>query len=140
VLVRELGEGRFAQEILVGPHRLHADEPRAVGGDDTGPSPYGLLLSALGACTTMTLRLYAERKQWPLERASVTLAHEKVHARDCEDCETREGKLDRIERAIRLEGELDAEQRARLLEIADRCPVHRTLHGEVRVETREVRE
>jgi putative redox protein len=136
VVVRETGEGRFAQEIGAGRHGLRADEPGSAGGRDTGPTPYALLLAALGACTSMTLRLYAERKRWPLERVTVRLSHEKVHARDCEECETREGRVDSIEREIALEGALDDEQRRRLLEIADRCPVHRTLHSEVRIRSR----
>jgi len=107
-------------------------------GTDTGPSPYDFLLAGLGACTAMTLRLYADQKQWPLERVSVRLSHQKIHAADCADCETREGRIDRIEREISLAGALTAEQRARLLEIADKCPVHRTLHSEVSVKTREV--
>jgi len=115
---------------------LVADEPESVGGRDTGPTPYGLLLASLGACVSMTLRMYANRKQLPLDRVSVRLRHEKIHARDCEECETETGKIDRIEREIVLEGELDDAQRARLLEIADRCPVHRTLHGEVEIRTR----
>jgi len=136
VWVRETREGSYTNEILAGPHPLHADEPRSMGGDDTGPGPYDLLLAALGACTSMTLRMYADRKGWPLERVSVALTHDKIHAKDCADCETREGRIDRIARVIGIEGaELDEEQRRRLLEIADRCPVHRTLHGEVRVET-----
>jgi putative redox protein len=137
VIVEETGAGVFSNTIRAGRHRLSADEPPSVGGTDTGPTPYGLLLASLGACTSMTLRLYARRKQWPLEKVRVRLRHEKVHARDCADCETREGKIDRIEKEIVMEGALDTEQRARLLEIADRCPVHRTLHSEVRVETRE---
>jgi len=136
VVVSETGEGRFAQAIVAGPHRLAADEPVSVGGDDTGPTPYGLLLAALGACTTMTLRLYAERKKLPLEKVSVRLRHEKIHARDCENCDTQEGKIDRIEREIVLEGALDGAQRQRLLEIAEKCPVHRTLHSEVLIESR----
>ncbi len=131
VLVRETGAGRFQCEILNGPHRLIADEPPAVGGDGTGPTPYGYLLAGLGACTVMTLRMYAERKGWPLERAVVALSHRKIHAADCDECETREGMVDRIERRLSLEGDLDEGQRARLLEIADKCPVHRTLHSEV---------
>jgi putative redox protein len=139
VVVRENGAGPFAQDVFAGPHRLSADEPPSVGGRDTGPTPYGLLLAALGACTSMTMRMYARRKELPLERVTVRLRHEKIHARDCEECETREGKIDRIEREIAIEGpELDPAQRARLLEIADRCPVHRTLHSEVRIETRQV--
>ena len=136
VVVSETGESRFAQAIVAGPHRLAADEPASVGGGDTGPTPYGLLLAALGACTTMTLRMYAERKKLPLEKASVRLRHEKIHARDCENCETQEGRIDRIEREIVLEGPLDGAQRQRLLEIAEKCPVHRTLHSEVLIESR----
>lgn len=136
VTVRETGKGKFGQTIVAGRHRLNADEPESVGGEDSGPDPYALLLAALGACTSMTLRLYAERKGWPLARTTVTLRHEKIHAEDCADCETRAGLLDRIEREIALEGPLDEAQRAKLLEIADKCPVHRTLHGEIKVETR----
>jgi putative redox protein len=136
VRVVEAGEGRFAQEICAGRHRLRADEPVAAGGNDSGPSPYDLLCAALGACTAMTLRLYASAKKLPLERVSVDLSHKKVHAEDCAECETREGHVDRIERVIALEGPLDDAQRARLLEIANKCPVHRTLHSEVVVATR----
>ncbi len=136
VRVAEAGEGRFAQLISTGRHRLRADEPAAVGGDDSGPGPYDLLLAALGACTSMTLRLYAEQKKWPLEHVGVELKHDKVHATDCAECETREGKIDRIERVLTLEGNLDQAQRARLLEIANKCPVHRTLHSEVWISTR----
>src|SRR5678816_3798241 len=103
--------GGFAQEVAAGRHRLSADEPVAEGGTDTGPGPYDLLLAALGACTSMTLGMYARRKQWPLESVSVTLRHSKVHATDCEDCETKVGMLDLIERDIELAGPLDAEQR-----------------------------
>jgi putative redox protein len=130
------GISRLAQEILVGRHRLAADEPLAAGGSDLGPNPYDLLLAALGACTSMTLRLYADHKNWPLERVSVRLAHAKIHAADCADCETREGKIDRIEREIALAGPLDAAQRERLLEIAEKCPVHRTLHSEIKIASR----
>jgi uncharacterized OsmC-like protein/alpha-beta hydrolase superfamily lysophospholipase len=136
VRVRETGAGRFAQEVRVGRHRLGADEPESFGGDDTGPGPYDLLLAALGACTSMTLRVYAERKELPLERVEVRLGHDKIHARDCEDCETREGKLDEIRRELVIEGDLDAAQRQRLLEIADKCPVHKTLTSEVKIRTR----
>lgn len=136
VTVRETGEGRFTQEVLAGRHRLRADEPPSFGGDDTGPSPYELLLAALGACTSMTLRLYAGQKGWPLESVTVRLRHEKVHATDCAECETREGRIDRIEREIELSGALDEAQRARLLKIANRCPVHRTLRSEVWIATR----
>jgi len=140
VLVRETRHGRFQQEIAVGVHRFLADEPVEVGGLDSGPGPYDLLLAGLGACTAMTLRLYAERKALPLERVTVELTHSRIHAADCADCETKEGMLDRIERAIALRGTLDAEQRRRLLEIADKCPVHRTLTSEIDIRTVEQRE
>lgn len=139
VTVTESGAGKLGQIIDDGRHRLAADEPLTSGGTDSGPNPYELLLSALGACTSMTLRLYAERKQWPLDKVTVRLRHEKIYAKDCAECETREGKIDRIEREIEMTGALNGEQRARLMEIADRCPVHRTLHSEVQVVTREAR-
>jgi len=136
VVVAETREGKFTQSIAAAGHALRADEPQSVGGLGSAPGPYDLLLSALGACTAMTIRMYADLKQLPLERVTVRLKHEKIHARDCADCDTKEGKIDRIERLITLEGALDEAQRAKLLEIADKCPVHRTLHGEVRVVTR----
>lgn len=135
VVVAEDGNGKFSQQVRVGRHVLIADEPVAAGGNDRGLSPYELLSAALGACTSMTLRLYAAQKKWPLENVSVNLRHDKIHASDCAECETREGKIDRIEREITLSGDLDDAQRQRLLEIADRCPVHRTLHAEVNVRT-----
>lgn len=138
VLVEENRYGRFANDIVIGSHRLRADEPREAGGDDTGPSPYGYLAAALGACTSMTLRVYADRNQWPLERVSVTVAHDRIHAADCEECETKTGRIDRFDRTLRLSGPLSADQRKRLIEIADRCPVHQTLHGPVQVRTRAV--
>jgi uncharacterized OsmC-like protein/alpha-beta hydrolase superfamily lysophospholipase len=140
VLVRETGAGRFQQEVVTGVHRLIADEPVDVGGLGSGPNPYDLVLAGLGACTSMTLRLYAERKALPLERVTVRLSHSKIHAADCESCETREGMIDRIDRAITLSGNLDEDQRKRLLEIADKCPVHRTLTSEIDIRTVERRE
>ena len=138
IVVAENGEGPYGQTISVdGLHVLSADEPVDLGGRDGGPSPYDLLLAALGACTSMTLRMYAERKKMPLERVKVTLSHEKIHAEDCSHCDTKTGKIDVIERVVEMTGDLSAEQRARLLEIADKCPVHRTLHSEVVVATRE---
>jgi uncharacterized OsmC-like protein/pimeloyl-ACP methyl ester carboxylesterase len=136
VEVTETRTGTFTQRITVGKHELIADEPESFGGTDEGPSPYDLVTAGLGACTSMTLRLYANRKKWPLERVRVQLRHEKIHAKDCSDCDTVEGKLDLIERTLHLEGPLDAGQRARLMEIADRCPVHRTLESEIKVRTR----
>ena len=135
VTVRETRAGKFQQEIMSGPHRFLADEPVAVGGLDSGPGPYDLLLAGLGACTSMTVRLYAERKALPLERVTVRLTHNKIHATDCENCETKEGMIDRIDRTITFEGKLDAETRQRLLEIADKCPVHRTLTSEINIRT-----
>ena len=135
VVTRTADEG-FLTDINAAGHPLLADEPVAVGGTDRGPSPYDLLVAALGACTSMTLQLYARRKGWPLEAATVRLTHEKIHASDCETCETRDGHIDVINRELDLTGALTGEQRDKLLEIADKCPVHRTLHGEVKVETR----
>jgi uncharacterized OsmC-like protein/fermentation-respiration switch protein FrsA (DUF1100 family) len=137
VVVRETRGGKFQQQITAGPHHFLADEPLAAGGADTGPAPYDLLLSALGACTAMTMRLYAERKALPMDRVSVTLSHHKIHAEDCAACDTKVGMLDQIDRVISIEGALDAEQRARLMEIADKCPVHKTLTSEVRIVTKE---
>ncbi len=135
VTVRTGKEG-FYSELFANGHALVADEPTAFGGTDLGPSPYEYLLAALGACTTMTVQMYARRKKWPLESALVRLSHDKVHAQDCADCSTAEGKIDRFERELELLGPLDEEQRQRLLEIAERCPVHRTLHSAVEVKTR----
>ena len=135
VIVRGAASG-FTQEITIGPHRMAADEPTAAGGMDVGPNPYDFLLAALGSCTSMTVGLYARRKQWPLERVTVRLRHGRIHAQDCAECETKEGMLDRIEREISLTGPLAAEQRERLLAIANRCPVHRTLVSEVDIRTR----
>lgn len=129
-------ERRLRTDIMANGFPIVADEPESVGGTNLGPTPYDLLTASLGACTSMTLRMYADRKEWPLEAVTVDLKYRKVHARDCERCETDEGKIDHIEREISLEGELDDDQKKRLLEIADRCPVHRTLHSEIHVETR----
>src|SRR6266513_4572349 len=136
VLVRETREGKFTNQVIVGRHLIRADEPVAAGGLDSGLSPYDLLCAALGACTSITLRMYADLKGIPLERVSVELRHQKIHATDCAECETKEGKIDRIERLIGLEGVLDPAQRQKLLEIANKCPVHRTLHSEVVIPTR----
>ena len=136
VVVRETRNSKFQNTVSIGPHHLLADEPHSAGGDDTGPGPYDFLLAGLGACKSMTMRLYAERKSFPLERATVSLNHSKIHAKDCAECETKEGLLDQIDVAISLEGPLDADQRKRILEIADKCPVHRTLSSEIRIVTR----
>jgi uncharacterized OsmC-like protein/fermentation-respiration switch protein FrsA (DUF1100 family) len=137
VVVRETRNGgKFQNTVSVGPHHLLADEPVAAGGTDTGPGPYDFLLTALGACKSMTMRLYADRKSFPLERATVTLSHSKIHAEDCEECETKEGMLDQIDVLIGLEGPLDTDQYQRIIEIADKCPVHRTLTSEIRIRTR----
>ncbi|SDK12451.1 OsmC family protein [Microbulbifer yueqingensis] len=136
VTVEESGEGKFTQAMQSGPHQLVADEPEDFGGDNRGPGPYEYLLMGLGACTSMTIRMYADRKKIPLQRVRVILSHQRVHAKDCEDCETKEGKIDEIVREITLEGELTIEQREKLLDIANRCPVHRTLTSENVVRSR----
>jgi putative redox protein len=123
----------YQHEATARGHSVLADEPEKVGGDDRGMTPYELLLAALGSCIAMTLRMYAERKKWPLEDVTVELRHEKSHAKDCERCETAEGKLDVIYRKVEFTGDLDDEQRARLMEIAEKCPVHRTLHGPLEI-------
>ncbi len=128
----------FAQKIQVGSHHLIADEPLSFGGTDSGASPYDLILAALGSCTSMTIGLYARKRGWPLEEITVSLRHSKIHARDCDDCETKEGKVDRIWRDIHLTGSLTDEQRAKLMEIADKCPVHQTLTSEINIKTRAV--
>ena len=135
VVVQETREGKLTQAIRAGRHALRADEPEVYGGNDSGPSPYDLLLASLGACTSMTIRMYADLKKLPLEKITVRLKHEKIHAQDCAECETREGRIDKIEREIELTGALDDAQRAKLLEIANKCPVHRTLHSEVYIPT-----
>ena len=137
VIVRGSADG-FAQEIAAGPHRLPADEPQSAGGTDTGPSPYDLLLAALGSCTSMTVAMYARHKGWPLRWVTVRLRHSKIYASDCAECETKEGKIDRIERDVQFDGDLTTEQRSRLLEIANKCPVHRTLISEIDIRTQEI--
>ena len=132
VIVRGLGSG-FAQDVEVRSHRFVADEPTSVGGTDRGPTPYDMLLAALGSCASMTIALYARRKGWPLTEVTVQLRHSRIHAEDCAECETKEGRLDRIEWDFQLDGDLSDEQRARLLEIAQRCPVHRTLLSEISI-------
>ena len=136
VVVRETRNSKFQQTVTVGPHRMLADEPIGAGGEGTGPGPYDFVLAGLGACTSMTMRMYADRKSLPLERVTVTLRHSKIHAEDCAECETKAGMLDQIDRVIAMEGNLDAEQRQRLIEIADKCPVHRTLTSEIHIVTR----
>ena len=126
-------------EVTANAHALVADEPVSAGGAESGPTPYDYLLAALGSCTTITLRMYADRKGWPLESVTVRLSHQKVHAGDCAECETKDGRIDRIGLDIELEGPLDKPQRQRLLEIAERCPVHRTLESGVRMEASLVR-
>lgn len=133
VIVRETRRGQFDQEIVAGRHRLVADEPVDAGGLDSGPGPYELLLASLGACTSMTIRLYADRKGIPLRQIEVQLRHFRVYATDCAECETKEGMVDHIDREIQLDGDLTAEQRAKLMEIANKCPVHRTLTFEINI-------
>jgi len=132
VVVRGNANG-FLQEIVSGAHQLQADEPVNVGGSDAAPSPYDYLLIALGVCTSMTVGLYTRRKQWPLDKITVSLRHSRIHAEDCKECETKEGMLDRIDTEIELTGPLTTEQRAKLMEIAAKCPVHRTLKSEINI-------
>lgn len=139
VLVRETHAGKFQQEILTGPHRMLADEPVSLGGLNSGPGPYDFLLAGLGACTSMTIRLYAEFKKIPLTNVAVRLSHGKIHVKDCETCDSKTNMVDHIERIITLEGPLDAEQRQKLMEIADKCPVHKTLEAKVDIHTVERR-
>lgn len=134
VVVAEADTGTYTQRISAGRHQLVADEPRPIG-DDAGPTPYDLLLAALGSCTSMTLRMYAQRKGWPLQQVRVSLRHSRIHAKDCADCEARNGWVDHIDREIELVGDLSDEARARLLHMADRCPVHQTLTSEVHIAT-----
>ena len=130
------GAGSFKQEIIAGKHRLVADEPVSAGGGDAGPDPYDYLLASLGVCTSMTVGLYARRKQFPLENIKVSLWHSRIHAKDCEQCETREGMVDKIDVEVELTGALSAEQHAALMDIAAKCPVHRTLTSEINIRLR----
>lgn len=136
----ETSPEKFLQDISVPGVHILADEPKSVGGDGIGLSPYQLVSAGLAACTSMTIRMYARRKQWPLDHVAVDVRHDKIHAVDCADCETKAGKIDVFRRTIHLSGDLSDEQRQRILQIADRCPVHRTLESEIRVETEEVYE
>lgn len=133
--VVETGRGKFSVDISVGPHALIADEPSELGGNDYGPSPHDFLLAGLGACTSMTLRMYAERKGIALEQVQVRLTRRKIKAVDCPDCVTKEGEVEEMTREITLVGDLDEATRQRLLEIANKCPVHRTLLGEIKIRT-----
>jgi len=137
VIVRGDAKG-FAQKVEIGPYQVTADEPVSYGGTDSGPSPYDLILAALGSCTSMTIGLYARKRSWPVEKISVSLWHSKIHAKDCDDCETKDGRIDRIEMEIHLDGSLTDEQRAKLMEVAGKCPVHQTLTSEINIKTRAV--
>ena len=128
----------FSQTIEIGANKLTADEPVSFGGTDTGSSPYDLLLAALGACTSMTIGLYARKRGWPVKDITVSLRHSKIHAQDCDDCETKEGRIDRINMEIHIDGALTDEQRAKLMEVAGKCPVHETLTHEINIKTRAV--
>ena len=129
------GSSGFAQEVTTGRHHFATDEPISAGGTDTGPSPYDLLLAALGSCTSMTISMYARRRSLPLKEVVVRLRHSKIHAEDCANCETKQGMLDRIDRDIELIGDLNDEQRAKLLDLANKCPVRRTLASEIDIRT-----
>lgn len=135
-VMARVGSSGFLTEINANGHNMVADEPTSVGGTNLGPTPYDYLVAGLGACTAMTLRMYADRKKWPVEAIRVRLTHQKIHAVDCKECETATGKIDHIHREIDIKGDLDVHQRRRMVEIADKCPVHRTLEGEIRVTTK----
>lgn len=135
IVVRGDARG-FMQQVVLASHHLIADEPASAGGTDAGPNPYDLLLASLGACTSMTVAMYARRKQWPLDGVTVRLSHSKIHAADCQECETREGLIDRIVLDLELMGPLEQEQKSRLFEIAGKCPVHRTLTSEIDIRSR----
>ena len=135
VVVRGNANG-FLQEVVSGTHHLRADEPKPYGGSDAGPGPYDYLLAGLGACTSMTVGLFARRKNWPLKDISVSLRHARIHAKDCEDCLTKDGMLDRIDVEVGLDGPLTDTQRAKLMEVAAKCPVHQTLKSEINIRVR----
>ncbi len=136
VVVRETRNGKFQQDVVVGPHLQYADEPKSFGGDETGPTPYEFVSAGLGACTSMTMRMYADRKKWPVERITVTVHHDKIHGKDCDECDVSpNAKIDQFVRDIEIEGDLDQEQLDKLMEIADKCPVHRTLNAPVHIPT-----
>ena len=135
VRISEAGAGNYTQAISNGRHEWTADEPATAGGRDQGPTPYELLCSAVGACVAITVRMYADHKGWPLESISVDVKHGRVHADDCADCETKKGMIDHLYKTVRLVGDLDDDQFARLMQVADRCPVHRTLTREIRIVT-----
>jgi putative redox protein len=130
------GADSFQQQVTAGKHQLVADEPVNVGGGDAGPDPYDYLLASLGVCTSMTVGFYARRNHWPLENVTVSLWHSRIHAKDCEECETRDGMVDRIDVEVELTGSLTKEQHARLMDIAAKCPVHRTLTSEINIRLR----
>ncbi len=132
----QIGRSGYVTDIMAAGHSLVADEPPSMGGTDLGPAPYDLLMAALGTCKAMTLRMYSDRKQWPLEAVCVQLNHKKIDAADCESCDTKEGRLDQFDCEIDVTGKLDDQQKKRLLQIADRCPVHRTLHSEIIVRSK----
>ena len=135
-ITARIGQVPYRTDILADGLHLVADEPESAGGGGLGPTPYDLLACALGACTCMTLRMYADRKKWPVDSVTVKLHHQKVHANECQTCETKDGRLDKIELEIDVKGDLDDDQRQRMLQIANKCPVHRTLHSEVFTDAR----
>ena len=133
----ETRRDRYVERISIGPHVLEVDEPSDAGGADVGPSPYELLLAALGSCASITVRMYAERRQWPLEGVHIVLTHAKAHAADCAACESDTSMIDRIEMEITLLGALSPDQHARLMQIASKCPLHRTLTSGIEIHSRQ---